>query len=75
MPEALSDLTFLKASTNNVHTRTGRPLARFEIADINSTKDAALIITANHSTFNAISFQAFIKDLSRNLSSGTPSKS
>lgn len=51
----------------NVHPASGGTLARFAIASIKSTGSAALRMLAHHSVFDAISLQAFFRDLEANM--------
>lgn len=56
----------------NVDPRTGGPLARFFLADIESTGTAGLLFVAHHSIFDAQSMQAFFSDLESHLTNNLP---
>ena len=68
--ESQQDLGNLRLSEHgdgSVHPASGGPLARFAIANIKSTGSAALRMLAHHSVFDAISLQAFFRDLEANI--------
>lgn len=66
-PEDLCSLMLPEAKKNNIQPHNGGLLTRFFIANIKSTGAAGLIIRAHHSPHDAVSLQAFIKDLQHNL--------
>ncbi|KAL8735754.1 MAG: hypothetical protein Q9166_000617 [cf. Caloplaca sp. 2 TL-2023] len=65
--ENLCKLRFPEHWGNNVHLGTGCPLARFAIASVKGTDSTGLQVLAHHSTYDAISFQAFRRDLEANI--------
>ena len=66
-PQDLCSLILPSIDKNNVHPRSGSPLARFVIANIKSTGTAGLMMLAHHSPHDAISLQAFMQDFRHNL--------
>ena len=69
-PEEMYKLRFPELKDNNVHFGNGGLLARFAITQVKSTGSTALMILANHATFDAMSTQAFNSDLEANIHGG-----
>ncbi|KAL8670016.1 MAG: hypothetical protein Q9168_005417 [Polycauliona sp. 1 TL-2023] len=67
--EDLDNVRFPNPSDNNVHPASGGPLARFAITRLKNTGSTALMMLAHHALYDAISLQAFFRDLQANLSS------
>ena len=63
----LGNFRLSEQGDGNVHPASGGPLARFATANIKSTGSAALKMLAHHSIFDAISLQAFFRDLEANI--------
>ena len=65
--DALSQLRFPEAWNDHVHLSSGCPLARFALCAVKNTNLTGLMILAHHSTYDALSFQAFTRDLAANV--------
>ena len=55
------------AEMNNAHLAGGSPGARFLYGRVKESERSALIVVNNHLTFDALSMEAFLKDLKANL--------
>lgn len=65
--EDMRNLVFPNFEDNNVSLSRGCPLVRFAITRVESTGATGLMMLANHSTWDAISIQAFARDLQANF--------
>ena len=65
--EALSQLRFPEKWSDDVHFSSGCPLARFALCAVQNTDLTGLMILAHHATYDALSFQAFTRDLAANI--------
>ena len=65
--DQLCNLRFSKADDNNVHFNSGGPLARFAITSIKSANCRGLMMLVHHAIYDAISLQAFGRDLESNI--------
>lgn len=65
--EQLRGLRFPKQGDNSVHPGDEGPLARFAISRIKDTDSTGIMMLVHHVTFDAISLQAFKRDLEANI--------
>ncbi|KAL8734760.1 MAG: hypothetical protein Q9181_003067 [Wetmoreana brouardii] len=62
-PGHLRRLRFPRSEDGNMHPTHGGPLARFLIVGVKDTGSSGLMMSVHHLTFDAISIQAFKRDL------------
>ena len=65
--ELLCKIRFPQHWGDNVHLSNGVPLVRFAISSVKDADCTGLVMLAHHSTFDAISLQAFSRDLEANI--------
>lgn len=71
-PQDIPSLGRAHGENINVDPRTGGPLARFFLANVESTGTAGLLLIAHHSIFDAQSMQAFSSDIGSHLANSPP---